>query len=201
MVLGSLPPSTSNPWNQIELTSFDGFLFDQRTPKTNALTPLSSQPSSHLNKFRGSERRRNAVETEQPRMCSQSGQHQCCWRITNTIQVQSKTYSTVSYRTPTRQTKRAAKAKIHIRSTICRNGIPLGIKSFEWLFEPSSSLFAACQRQKCRAPNQINHNNPLKFSPKHGPGASFLGGPAPKFRSSLRAESVSSQRSDVQVGR
>lgn len=41
MVLGSLPPSTSNPWNQIELTSFDGFLFDQRTPKANASHILS----------------------------------------------------------------------------------------------------------------------------------------------------------------
>ncbi len=107
------------------------------------------------------------------------------------------------------------------RSTICTHGIPLGIKSFEGLFEPSCSLLAACQRQKCRAPNQIGHErwsstswddwfaligqkSAMGSSPKHAPGASFLGGPAPKFRSSLRsslrAESVSSQRSDVQVG-
>lgn len=157
----------------------------------HSLTPLSSQPSSHLNKFRGSERKRNAVETEQLAMCSQSGLHQC-WRTTNTIHTLQ--YSTVSYRTRTRQTKRAAKANIHIRSTICKHGIPLGIKSFERLFEPSSSLFAACQRQKCRAPNQIGHDDPLGIFSEAWTWSKLFG------RTSPKVPQLTSQLSEGRVG-
>lgn len=86
-----------------------------------------------------------------------------------------------------------ANKKSNIRSTICRHGIPLGIKSFERLFEPSSSLFAACQRQKW-APNQIGHNNPLKFFSQAWTWSKLFG------RTSPKVPQLTSQLSEGRVG-